>query len=45
LGSTVQGSVSLLVSFLCTTFPRKELSQIFALIPGGPHGTSCIAVC
>jgi hypothetical protein len=45
-GSTIQGAVSLLFSFLLHYFSapfehflRKELSQIFALIPGGPHAT------
>jgi hypothetical protein len=46
LGSTLQDSVSLLFSFLphhCSApsehFLRKGLSQIFAPIPGGEHGT------
>jgi hypothetical protein len=46
LGSTIQGSVSLLFSFLSHYFQLhpslflKELSQFFAPIPGGPHATS-----
>jgi hypothetical protein len=47
LGATIQGSVSLRFSFLLHYFSapsehflRKGLSQSFALIPGGGHGTS-----
>jgi hypothetical protein len=46
-GSTIQGAVSLLFSFVSHYFSapfehflRKELSQIFALIPGASHGTT-----
>jgi hypothetical protein len=46
LGSTKKDNVSLLFSFHLNYFLvpsehflQKELSQNFALIPGGPHGT------
>jgi hypothetical protein len=50
-GSSVQAEVSLLLSFYLHYFSApsehflpKELSQIFAPIPGGPHATSRAAL-